>query len=68
LSTNVLVAGGTGALGRQLVKMLRDCERCSQSLSQRPGGGKYWVQVDLTTAAGLAEAVEGVTVGFVYSH
>jgi uncharacterized protein YbjT (DUF2867 family) len=34
---NVLVTSGTGALGRQVAKMLRDCERGSQSLSRRPG-------------------------------
>jgi len=32
-----LVTRGTGALGRQVAKMLCDCERCSQSLSRRLG-------------------------------
>jgi hypothetical protein len=59
----VLVSGGIGTLGRQVIKMLRRRERYSQSLSRRPGGGEERVQVGLTTGTGLTEAVEGVASG-----
>ncbi len=57
---NVLVTGGTGALGHRVVKRLRDCGHLARVLSRRPGGGEDWVRGDLATGAGLAEAVKGM--------
>ncbi len=55
----VLVTGGTGALGRQVVEQLREKGHRAVIFSRRPGQGD-WVQGDLATGAGLAEAVRGM--------
>lgn len=57
----VLVTGGTGVLGRELVQRLEgraDVRALSRRLSDQPG----FVPGDLETGDGLAEAVEGVDV------
>lgn len=56
--SNVLVVGGTGALGRQIVPMLREQGHEVRVLSRRPGAGTH--VGDLTTGEGVAAAVDGV--------
>ncbi len=57
---NILVTGGTGALGRHVVKQLLESGHRARVLSRRPGTGDDWVQGDLATGAGLETAVSGV--------
>lgn len=54
---NVLVTGGTGALGRHVVKQLREAGHRARVLSRKPGTGEDWVQGDLATGAGLEMGV-----------
>jgi len=56
----VLVTGGTGAVGRPVVRLLREAGHRAVVLSRRPGEGDDWRQGDLATGAGLAEAVRGM--------
>ncbi len=63
--TRVLVTGGTGVLGREVVTKLikadytvRVMSRKSKAASQWPQ--VEWAQADLTTGIGLSEAVAGV--------
>jgi uncharacterized protein YbjT (DUF2867 family) len=63
--TRVLITGGTGTLGRQLVPTLRAAGYTLRVMSRRrrsanPWPDVEWVQADLTTGAGLREAVTGV--------
>ncbi|MFC9329300.1 SDR family oxidoreductase [Kitasatospora sp. NPDC057015] len=60
----ILVTGGTGTLGRVVVRSLlaRGYEVRVLSRRERTGGGASWVVGDLTTGAGLAAAVAGVSV------
>lgn len=57
---DVLVTGGTGALGRQVVRQLRGAGHRAVVLSRRPAEGPDWRQGDLRTGAGIAEAVRGM--------
>jgi uncharacterized protein YbjT (DUF2867 family) len=57
----VLVTGGTGVLGRELVRRLGDRSEV-RVLSRRPLQGPGFVQGDLETGEGLADAVDGVDV------
>jgi uncharacterized protein YbjT (DUF2867 family) len=57
---NILVTGGTGTLGREVVKKLRQSGHTTRILSRKPGNGENWVQGDLTGVAGLDRAVIGV--------
>jgi uncharacterized protein YbjT (DUF2867 family) len=57
---NILVTGGTGALGRHVVKELLDSGHRVRVLSRRPATGDDWVQGDLVTGAGLEAAVMGI--------
>ncbi|MEO8745027.1 MAG: NAD(P)H-binding protein [Candidatus Dormiibacterota bacterium] len=57
---NILVTGGTGALGRPLVALLRDSGHRPQILTRNPQGHDDAVQGDLTTGAGLERAVAGM--------
>jgi len=57
---DVLVTGGTGALGRPVVKALRATGHRAVVFSRQPGSGDDWRQGDLATGAGLAEAVDGI--------
>jgi uncharacterized protein YbjT (DUF2867 family) len=57
---NILVTGGTGTLGREVVKTLRESGHRARVLSRKPGEGEDWVQGDLTGVAGLDRAVIGV--------
>ncbi len=54
---NVLVTGGTGALGRDLVVALRSAGHRTRVMSRRPGTGADWTQGDLATGKGLDAAV-----------
>jgi uncharacterized protein YbjT (DUF2867 family) len=56
---NVLVTGGTGALGRDVVTALRARGHRAVVLSRRAGEGADWRQGDLATGAGIAAAVAG---------
>ncbi|MFI5539516.1 SDR family oxidoreductase [Nocardia sp. NPDC051900] len=58
--TKILVTGGTGALGRQLVDRLREAGHDVRVLSRRPGAGTH--VGDLRTGVGVAEAVAGTEV------
>ncbi|MGH3140600.1 MAG: SDR family oxidoreductase [Gaiellales bacterium] len=58
----VLVTGGTGHLGRKVVELLvRDGHRV-RVLARHPTGDRSvtWIQGDLATGEGIAEAVSGV--------
>jgi nucleoside-diphosphate-sugar epimerase len=55
---NVLVTGGTGVLGRQVVTRLRS--RGHRILTRNPEGHIDAVQGDLATGAGLVKAVAGI--------
>src|SRR5690242_6406738 len=57
----VLVTGGTGVLGRELVHRLQERTEV-RVLSRRPSQGPGFVQGDLETGDGLAAAVEDVDV------
>ena len=62
---HVLVTGGTGALGRQVVKRLIDTGHRARILSRRPAESEpaaraEWVQGDLVTGAGLELAVKDI--------
>ncbi|MEV0706390.1 SDR family oxidoreductase [Nocardia aurea] len=58
--STVLVTGGTGALGRHIVESLRARGHEVRVLSRRAGAGTH--VGDLSTGAGLAEAVAGAEV------
>lgn len=55
----VLVTGATGDLGRELLPALRAAGHTVRAMSRRPGGPDT-VVADLSTGAGVAEAVAGV--------
>lgn len=57
----VLVTGGTGHLGREVVRLLQPTDRV-RVLTRRPGAGGLGEQVrgDLTTGDGVSEALDGV--------
>jgi len=57
---NILVTGGTGALGRQVVERLRESGHRARVLSRKLGAGEDWAQGDVATGAGLNEALIGV--------
>ncbi|HLV57529.1 MAG TPA: SDR family oxidoreductase [Natronosporangium sp.] len=58
----VLVTGGTGTAGRELVRRLRDRGTQVRVLSRRPSSQPGHCQGDLDTGQGLAAAVAGVDV------
>jgi len=57
---NVLVTGGTGVLGRQVVSLLRASGHRARIFSRNPKGHDDAVQGDLITGVGLAKAVVGM--------
>jgi uncharacterized protein YbjT (DUF2867 family) len=61
---NVLVTGGTGHLGADLVKLLKARGDRVRILARRPGTDPdvEWIRGDLATGAGIPEAVDGVEV------
>jgi uncharacterized protein YbjT (DUF2867 family) len=61
----ILVTGGTGTLGRLVVRRLRDTGRELRVLSRRSGATEEGVELvtgDLTTGEGVETAVEGADV------
>jgi uncharacterized protein YbjT (DUF2867 family) len=65
MTSLILVTGGTGTLGRQVVACLRDAGAKVRVLSRRshpPGDGVEFVTGDLLTGEGLGPAVEGAGV------
>ena len=57
---NILVTGGTGALGREVVKRVRAAGHTARVLSRKPSAGPDWAQGDVATGAGLGEALIGI--------
>src|SRR6267378_1750974 len=57
---NVLVTGGTGTLGRQVVRLLRSTGHRARILSRHPRGHVDAVQGDLVSGAGLIKALSGM--------
>jgi uncharacterized protein YbjT (DUF2867 family) len=57
---NVLVTGGTGVLGRQVVRLLRASGHRARIFSRNPKGHDDAVEGDLITGVGLAKAVVGM--------
>ena len=57
---NVLVTGGTGTLGRDVVMLLRRSGHRARILSRNPRGHVDAVQGDLKTGAGLTKALAGM--------
>jgi len=58
----ILVTGGTGHLGRDLLKQLRTQHRAVRALARRPGAeaGVEWAQGDLATGDGIKPALKDV--------
>ena len=56
----ILVTGGTGTLGQQVVQRLRQAGRDVRVLAQRTAGGPLFLTGDLATGAGLSAAAHGV--------
>ena len=61
-SERILVTGGTGHLGRDIVGQLLDQGRRVRVLARLPGNDPRveWARGDLSTGAGLGEALAGV--------
>lgn len=57
---NVLVTGGTGTLGREVVMRLRQSGHRARIFSRHPRGHVDAVQGDLATGAGIQKAVAGM--------
>jgi uncharacterized protein YbjT (DUF2867 family) len=57
---NVLVTGGTGTLGRHVVRLLRNSGHRARILSRNPRGHVDAVQGDLVSGAGLIKALSGM--------
>jgi uncharacterized protein YbjT (DUF2867 family) len=57
---NTLVTGGTGALGREVVKKLRAAGHTDRVLSRQHSSESDWAQGDIATGAGLGEALVGI--------
>jgi len=57
---NILVTGGTGALGREVVKRVRAAGHMARVLSRKPSAEPDWAQGDIATGAGLGEALIGI--------
>src|SRR5512133_579244 len=60
----ILVTGGTGHLGRDIVGLLKDQGHQVRVLARTPGQdpGVEWIQGDLATGRGITEAVSGTEV------
>ena len=58
--TSVLVTGGTGMLGRDVVKQLREAGHRARMFSRQPGTREDWAQGDLATGTGLERALDGM--------
>src|SRR6266487_2436541 len=60
----ILVTGGTGHLGRDIVSLLKDQGHQVRVLARRPGQDPAveWIEGDLATGRGITEAVSGTEV------
>jgi uncharacterized protein YbjT (DUF2867 family) len=60
----ILVTGGTGHLGRDIVRLLKDQGHHVRVLARTPGQDPAveWIQGDLATGQGITEAVSGTEV------
>lgn len=58
--SSILVTGGTGTLGREVVTQLRGSGHRARILSRHPRGHVDAVEGDLASGAGLAKAVAGM--------
>ncbi|MGK4591471.1 SDR family oxidoreductase [Amycolatopsis sp. w19] len=64
MANPILVTGGTGDLGREVVRRLAAEDRLVRVMSRRPRPANVrheWARCDLKTGDGLAEAVDGVS-------
>lgn len=59
-TVEVLVTGGSGAVGHLVVRGLRESGHRAVVLSRRPGVGADWRRGDLASGEGLREAVVGM--------
>jgi nucleoside-diphosphate-sugar epimerase len=62
MTSSILVTGGTGTLGRLVVKHLRDAGSDLRVLTRKsrdPEPGLAFIAGDLLTGAGVDEAVQG---------
>jgi uncharacterized protein YbjT (DUF2867 family) len=59
---DVLVTGGTGHLGKDIVRLLKDRGDRVRVLARKPGQDTdvEWIRGDLATGSGIPEAVRGV--------
>ena len=65
MTADILVTGGTGTLGRPIVRRLQDAGRAVRVLSRRSreaGEGIEYVTGDLTTGEGIEAAVDGAEI------
>jgi uncharacterized protein YbjT (DUF2867 family) len=64
MSMRILVTGGTGHLGRDIVRLLKDQGHQVRVLARTPGrdSAVEWIQGDLATGRGITEAVSGAQV------
>jgi uncharacterized protein YbjT (DUF2867 family) len=65
VTSPILITGGTGTLGRPVVRLLRDAGHPVRVLSRRPhepADGIRYVVGDLATGAGVDAAVDGVAI------
>ena len=65
MTADILVTGGTGTLGRLVVRRLRDAGRAVRVLSRRSreaGEGIEYVTGDLATGEGIDAAVDGAEI------
>jgi uncharacterized protein YbjT (DUF2867 family) len=65
MTSDILVTGGTGTLGRPVVRRLQDAGRTVRVLSRRSreaGGGIEYVTGDLATGQGIEAAVDGAEI------
>jgi uncharacterized protein YbjT (DUF2867 family) len=64
MSMRILVTGGTGHLGRCIVSLVRNQGHQVRVLARTPGKDRAieWIQGDLATGRGIAEAVSGTEV------
>ena len=63
----ILVTGGAGGLGREIVSRLKGTEHTVRVMSRASvpavfDNGIEWAQADVESGSGLADAVEGVEI------
>jgi nucleoside-diphosphate-sugar epimerase len=58
----ILVTGGTGLLGREVVERLKRDGHAVRGMSRRPQPSPGWVVADLRSGQGVREAAAGMDV------